>query len=217
MKKTPDLLKHDGILTNWRTYPAGSIERAKALGLELLATSTSLEVTYDLWETTRDVVAREEAWKPLGLKSCGEFIKAVTGRTDKSIVKKITKTEAIRQRRASHPTETQQQTADAVGCSQQMVAKIDRMLTTKTSESEQMVVAPSWVTHKDMQAAFRKLPSGERDRLESLPDDKRRGAVRQAAIAAGIVKVPGGLDRLRAAWKKATKDERLAFLEEITP
>ena len=38
-----------------------------------------------------------------------------------------------------------------------------------------------------------------------------------AAIAAGIVKVPGGLDRLRAAWKKATKDERLAFLEEITP
>ena len=42
-------------------------------------------------------------------------------------------------------------------------------------------------------------------------------SVRQAAIAAGIVKVPGGLDRLRAAWKKATKDERLAFLEEATP
>ena len=42
-------------------------------------------------------------------------------------------------------------------------------------------------------------------------------SVRQAAIAAGIVKVPGGLDRLRAAWKKATKDERLTFLEEATP
>lgn len=42
-------------------------------------------------------------------------------------------------------------------------------------------------------------------------------SVRAAAIAAGIVKVPGGLDRLRAAWKKATKEERLAFLEEITP
>ena len=42
-------------------------------------------------------------------------------------------------------------------------------------------------------------------------------SVRKAAIAAGIVKVPGGIDRLRAAWKKATKDERLAFLEEITP
>lgn len=213
MRKTPDLLKHDGILTNWRTYPAGSIERAKALGLELLATSTSLEVTYDLWETTRDVVAREEAWKPLGLKSCEQFIKAVTGRTDKSIVKKITKSEAIRQRRASHPHETQQQTADAVGCSRSMVATI----VNKSSESEQSLTVPSWVTSKDMQAAFRKLPADERERLEALPDDKRRGAVRQAAIAAGIVKVPGGLDRLRAAWKKATKDERLAFLEEITP
>lgn len=56
-----------------------------------------------------------------------------------------------------------------------------------------------------------------RDHPEADFDESVRGSVRQAAIAAGIVKVPGGLDRLRAAWKKATKDERLAFLEEITP
>jgi len=216
VKKPPDLLKHDGILTNWRTYPPGSIERAKALGLELLATSTSLEVTYDLWETTRDVVAREEAWKPLGLKSCGEFIKAVTGRTDSSIVKKITKTEAIRQRRSLNPHETQQQTADAVGCDKGFVSKVVRGLT-ETGKTQAEVNCPAWITDTKMQAAFRKLPAGERERLEALPDQKRRGAVRQAAIAAGIVKVPGGLDRLRAAWKKATKDERLAFLEEIAP
>lgn len=215
MKKTPDLLKHDGILTNWRTYPAGSIERAKALGLELLATSTSLEVTYDLWETTRDVVAREEAWKPLGLKSCGEFIKAVTGRTDKSIVKKITKTEAIRQRRASHPTETQQQTADAVGCSRKHVNEVMNCVT-KTSETDSVVTCPDWITRRDLQAAFRKLPDGERERLEALPDDKRRGAVRQAAIAAGIVKVPAVIDRLRSAWKRASPADRLAFMEEIS-
>jgi hypothetical protein len=42
-------------------------------------------------------------------------------------------------------------------------------------------------------------------------------SVRQAAIAAGIVKVPNVIDKLRAAWKKATKEERLAFLKEITP
>jgi hypothetical protein len=42
-------------------------------------------------------------------------------------------------------------------------------------------------------------------------------SVRQAAIAAGIVKVPTVIDKLRAAWKKATKEERLAFLEEINP
>jgi hypothetical protein len=40
-------------------------------------------------------------------------------------------------------------------------------------------------------------------------------SVRAAAIAAGIVKVPTVIDKLRAAWKKATKEDRLAFLEEI--
>ena len=217
MKKSPELLKHDAILTNWRSYPEGSVERAKAIGIELLATATNLEATLQLWESKCDIVSREQAWKPLGLKSSEDFIKAVTGRTEKAVVSKITKTQAIRNRRTTHPTETQQQTADAVGCSQQMVAKIDRMLTTTTSHCEQKVVAPGWVTNPNLQAAFRKLPAGERERLEALPDDKRRGAVRQAAIAAGIFKVPGALDRLRAAWKKATKDERVAFLEEITP
>jgi hypothetical protein len=76
---------------------------------------------------------------------------------------------------------------------------------------------PGWITRRDLQAAFRKLPADERERLEALPDEKRRGAVRQASIAAGIVKVPTVIDKLRAAWKKATKEERLAFLEEITP
>jgi hypothetical protein len=208
VKKPPELLKHHAILTNWRSYPEGSVERAKAIGMELLATCTNLEATIQLWESKCDIVAKEQAWRPLGLKSREDFIKAVTGRTETAVRKKITKTQAIRERRASHPGETQQQTADAVGCSQQMVAKIDRMLTTKISETEQKVVVPSWVTSKDMQAAFRKLPADERARLEVLPEGERRGAVRQAAIAAGIVKVPGVLDQFLRLWKKATPDER---------
>jgi hypothetical protein len=56
-----------------------------------------------------------------------------------------------------------------------------------------------------------------RDHPEAVFDEEVRGSVRQAAIAAGIVKVPTVIDKLRAAWKKATKEERLAFLEEITP
>ena len=90
--------------------------------------------------------------------------------------KKITKTQAIRERRASHPSETQQQTADAVGCSRQMVTKIERELATKSSQSEQKVAVPDWVTNPNQQAAFRKLHAEERARLEALPDDKRRGA-----------------------------------------
>ena len=216
MKKPPELLKHDAILTNWRSYPEGSVERAKAIGLELLATCTNLEATIQLWESKCDIVAKEQAWKPLGLKSREDFIKAVTGRTETAVRKKITKTQAIRDRRASHPHETQQQAADAVGCSQQMVAKIDRMLTTNNCETQQKVVVPEWITDPHQQANFRKLPADERARLEALPEDERRGAVRQAAIAAGIVKVPSVLDQLRKLWAKASEADRRVFMEEIT-
>ena len=216
MKKPPELLKHDAILTNWRSYPEGSVERAKSIGLELLATCTNLEATIQLWESKCSIVAKEQAWKPLGLKSREDFIKAVTGRTEKAVASKITKTQAIRERRASQPHETQQQTADAVGCSQQMVAKIDRMLTTKGSQCEEKVVTPDWITNANQQAAFRKLPADERARLEALPADERRGAVRQAAIAAGIVKVPSVLDQLRKLWAKASEADRRTFMEECT-
>lgn len=216
MKKPPELLKHDAILTNWRSYPEGSVERAKAIGLELLATCTNLEATIQLWESKCDIVAKEQAWKPLGLKSREDFIKAVTGRTETAVRKKITKTQAIRERRALHPGETQQQTADAVGCSQQMVAKIDRMLTTKQSQSEEKVVTPCWLTNPNLQASFRKLPADERARLEALPADERRGSVRQAAIAAGIVKVPSVLEKLRKLWAKASEADRRTFMDEVS-
>lgn len=216
MKKPPELLKHSAILTNWRSYPEGSVERAKSIGLELLATCTNLEATIQLWESKCSIVAKEQAWKPLGLKSREDFIKAVTGRTEKAVASKITKTQAIRERRSAQPEETQQQTADAVGCSQQMVAKIDRMLTTKSSQSEQKVVVPEWVTNPNQQAAFRKLPADERDRLEALPAGQRRGAVRQAAIAAGIVKVPSVLDKLRTLWAKASEADRRTFMDEVS-
>lgn len=207
MNKPPELLKHDGILTNWRSYPEGSVERAKAIGLELLATCTNLEATIQLFESKCSIVAKEQAWKPLGLKSREDFIKAVTGRTEKAVRKKITKTQEIRDRRASHPHETQQQTADAVGCSRELVKKVDAA-GTKSSESEEKVPIPEWVTHKDLRAAFRKLPAEEQARLAGLPPGERRGAVRQAAIAAGIVKVPSIFKQFLRLWLKATPEER---------
>jgi hypothetical protein len=215
VKKPPELLKHDAILTNWRSYPEGSVERAKAIGLELLATCTNLEATIQLWESKCSIVAKEQAWKPLGLKSREDFIKAVTGRTEKAVRQKITKTQAILDRRAAHPHETHQQTADAVRCSRQMVTKIERELATKTCESQEKVAVPEWVSDPHQQAAFRKLPADERDRLEALPADERRGSVRRAAIAAGIVKVPSVLDKLRKLWAKATDADRRTFMDEV--
>jgi AraC-like DNA-binding protein len=215
VKKPPELLKHSAILTNWRSYPEGSVERAKSIGLELLATCTNLEATIQLWESKCSIVAKEQAWKPLGLKSREDFIKAVTGRTEKAVASKITKTQAIRERRASQPDETQQQTADAVGCSRKHVNEVLSAVTTE-GKTQTEVTPPEWVTDTKMQSAYRKLPADERDRLEALPDDQRRGAVRQAAIAAGIVKVPSVLDKIRTLWAKATEADRRTFMDEVS-
>ena len=216
MKKPPELLKHDGILTNWRSYPEGSVERAKAIGLELLATCTNLEATLQLFESKCNIVAKEQAWKPLGLKSREDFIKAVTGRTEKAVRQKITKTQQIRDRRVLHPNETQQQTADAVGCSRELVKKVDATVGTKSCETQEKVPVPEWVSDPHQQAAFRKLPADDRDRLEALPEDERRGAVRRAAIAAGIVKVPSVLEQFLKLWQKATKEEREKIRDFVT-
>lgn len=40
-------------------------------------------------------------------------------------------------------------------------------------------------------------------------------SVRQAAIAAGIVKVPSVLDQLRRLWAKASEADRRTFMEEV--
>ena len=41
-------------------------------------------------------------------------------------------------------------------------------------------------------------------------------SVRQAAVAAGIVKVPSVLDQLRKLWAKASEADRLAFMDEVS-
>jgi hypothetical protein len=54
-----------------------------------------------------------------------------------------------------------------------------------------------------------------RDHPDADFDESVRGSVRQAAIAAGIVKVPSLLDQLRKLWAKASDADRRTFMEEI--
>jgi Uncharacterized protein conserved in bacteria (DUF2057) len=122
--KRPALLRHPGILTHWRDYPEGSVERAKALGLEVLFTFQRVETTLELWETEKQVVEHERPWVTLGLSSRDAFIQAITGHTERAADAKISKTDAIRHRRGQFPRETQQQTAAAVGCTQAWVSQI---------------------------------------------------------------------------------------------
>jgi len=55
-----------------------------------------------------------------------------------------------------------------------------------------------------------------RDHPDAVFYESVRGSVRQAAIAAGIVKVPSVLDKLRKLWAKASEADRRTFMEEIT-
>jgi len=207
VKKLPELLKHNAILSHWSSYPEGSIERAKSIGIELLARYTNLELTEQLWESELNIVAKEQAWKPLGLKSREEFIKAVTGRTETAVRKKITAAAKAREMAAAYPSLTQTEIAKQVGCTQQSVSKA----TTKTSETDKEVVCPEWIKSRTDQATFRKLSPADQERVRV----GGRGSLRGIAIAAGIVKVASVLQQLRKVWAKATESDRRTFLEEV--
>lgn len=55
-----------------------------------------------------------------------------------------------------------------------------------------------------------------RDHPDAVFDESVRGSVRQAAIAAGIVKVPSVIDKLRTLWAKATEADRRTFMDEVS-
>ena len=55
-----------------------------------------------------------------------------------------------------------------------------------------------------------------RDHPDAVFDESIRGSVRQAAIAAGIVKVPSVLDQLRKLWAKASEADRRTFMDEVS-
>ena len=57
---------------------------------------------------------------------------------------------------------------------------------------------------RDHDAIFQRLAAGE------------FASVRQAAIAAGIVKVPSVLDQLRKLWAKASDADRRTFMHEVS-
>jgi hypothetical protein len=206
MKNLPTILRHNTILTNWSGYPVGSLERAKALGIEVFSRSNSLEATIDLWRTECELVEKEKPWLPLGLKNKEQYILAVTGKTEKAIQRKISKTQAILQRRDKYPNESQQETADAIGCARSLVA----MVVNKPFQ-ERNVDIPEWIHGVAQQAAFRKLSKSDQEKVRKAG----KGSLRGIAIAAGVVKVPTILEQLHRLWKKATSTERNQFLSEV--
>jgi hypothetical protein len=203
MQSIPEICKHKGILTHWKDYPEGSVERAKSLGIEVWSTSKGLQTTLQLWQTELSVLQREKPWKALGLKSADEFVKAVVGKSTKEISKEITKRTQIQKLRKEHPEWTQQQIADEVGVSQPFVNQI----ISKISESEKTLI-PDHIKGNTDRADFNKLPPELQAKVASKEIN-----INAAAIAVGIRKWLAPEDAVLKAFGKVT--ERLMVLRSI--
>lgn len=206
MSHVPNLLKHNGILVHYTTYPEGSVERAKALGLNLWSTYRRVESTVGLWETECQIVAKEEAWKPLGLKSQDEYIAAITGKLPSEVTEEIQarSRDKIKELRNNNPNWTQQQIADAVGCSKPYVNKV----LTKDFESKESVNVPNHLTASEAKADFRKLPPELQQKVAA-----KEVSLNAAAIAAGIRKKPTPAEIIVKTFAKI--EDRLETLKKI--
>jgi predicted transcriptional regulator len=194
MQSTPEICKYKGILTHWKDYPEGSIERAKSLGIDVWSTSKGLETTLQLWETKLCVLRREKPWQALGLKSAEEFVKAVVGKTTREIGKEITKRTQIQTYHRDNPEAKQEDIAKRFGVSQPYVSQV----ISKPSDSDNLVI-PSNLKSRTDQADFRKLPAELREMVTS-----RQVSLNQAAIQAGIRKKPTPEDQCLRAFKKCS-------------
>lgn len=103
--------------------------------------------------------------------------------------------------------------------------QIEAVLTAKRGQTLGQVLRPvgrpkagdgkdriSTITTRDTTYLAARL---RRDHPDAVFDEAVRGSVRRAAIVAGIVKVPSGLDRLRRAWDRASEQERQEFCRDV--
>ena len=192
MKSLPAILKGSGILTHYSTYPTGSIERAKSIGIKLIGSSNSLDSTLAMWQSECDIVEREQPWKPLGLKSSSDFIKAVTGRTEKAIRKEITKAQHAR--------------AQAV--------EVRRGNNQHTMDVDNINIHPTKRGGTGSEYLLRRLAKTAPDFLDRYEAGEFK-SVRAASIAAGHIKVATVLQRLLKLWEKATEADRRKFKQAI--
>ena len=193
MKSLPAILKGSGILTHYSTYPKGSIERAKSIGIELIGSSNSLDSTLAMWQSECDIVEREQPWKPLGLKSSSDFIKAVTGRTEKAIRKEITKAQHARSQ-AVEVRRGGDQRSERINHNNIMIDPVKQ-----GTGSEYLL---------------RRLAKTAPDFLDRYEAGEFK-SVRAASIAAGHIKVATVLQRLLKLWEKATEADRRKFKQAI--
>jgi len=184
-----------------------------------------LETDAGFFARVVDELREYKVWDALGFKSFEDFcvtefkktldevegivgtVKVLTNSgVEQPTLREVTKTQAIIQRRDKYPDESQQETADAVGCAQSLVAMVINKGSYRT-----FIDIPNWIKGKADKATFKKLSSADQDKVRKAG----KGSLRGIAIAAGVVKVPTVLEQLHRLWNKATPSERRQFLSEV--
>jgi len=185
-----------------------------------------LETDAGFFARVVDELREYKVWDALGFKSFEDFcvtefkktldevegivgtVKVLTNSgVEQPTLREVTKTQAIIQRRAKYPDETQQETAEAVGCARSLVAMVVNKCPNWT-----FIDIPNWIKSRTQQAQFKKLSAPDQEKARKAG----KGSLRGIAIAAGVVKVPTVLQQLHRLWNKATPTERRQFLSGVS-
>ena len=129
---------------------------------------------------------------------------------------KVTATQAAAAAFAEDNTKTVRQVAAEVGCSKSLAHKakvstengsLSKKVDTIANEADAVGLSAATVSRQ------RRLKADHPELWAEVESGTK--STHAAAIAAGIVKVPGVLDQLRKLWAKATDADRRTFMDEV--
>jgi len=210
---TPKLYQFEPMLGPPEDWPSGSIEWAERMSnrLQLQASTVNTETGFYLKETVEKINSVEprpwKIWpkdKPFGTQT--DYFKAITGHsweTLEGLIKDFGDTGKLKVEKVRAEL-----ARDQVQWRKQGMNRNRDNITVLRGENDNKGggTASEYLLRRLAREHPNILGAYERGEFKS---------VRQAAIAAGIVKVPTPLEQLRKDWKKASPEERQTFLSEI--
>jgi hypothetical protein len=167
-----------------------AIQTIQALKRYLESTSIDAKRVEDELEEIR----RYKHWEVLGFKSLDTYLKAEVGITHGQLRRRLAG------ELAADPTVTAAAPPKTAGPGRGHKTRADGTCLSRGSNQASTIV--------------RRLKRDHPDIAKALARGEFKSA-RAAAIAAGIVKPPTPLDRLRKEWAKSSEDDRNIFLSEV--
>ena len=191
---------------------ANDEELAKIMRLKYPAACGNLERDAGFFSRMVEGVREYDAWKVIGFASFEDFCKAELGKTLCEVEQIVSGVRVLQATGRTAPiTERQARTAAEALAAAPKLATHGRP--TKGNENKgNIVTLKARGNSKEFLAA--RINRDHPEIAERVKAGEFK-SIRAAAIVAGIVKVKTPLERLFAEWKKASQEERDAFLKSI--